>query len=611
MLAARRALLVVVSALIALVAPGDALAWVETHVLRDDVTMELGADGVARVEHRVVLKVAGGPLPTLDLRGVDADAVPEPGALLVPERAAQKKSLDGAEPVTLEVVTPKARDGEPAQGPSLRMRFAGRGLGRGSYVITARYRTDLRARGVLTLDGALGTLAWKGAISPEGLDAARLTLTLPAGATPPAALAEEGAEGAPVVLSTVARVGTSDRIELVRPYAPKEEAVTWRVRFDARALGGGPAAAPAPPPERTIARALGGGGPRAVVPTLVFVVGAAAFVALALLAFGKTIDARRTAAGRGAAARPLVPAPAPLRAVLLAAAFVGGAVAVGVHGRVVLGASCFAAAGLLGWFRPARAPRAPLRAAGKWLVVSEREATARPAFSLGSPVDASTPLGLAALVAASALVGLGISRLREAAPYHTLLLAVGATALLPLFLTGRRDQLPPDPMLDARPTLRAVAARVMKRLRPYGARLVGRIHVPVNGRDPDELRLALVPRTRPPGLAAIELAVGFAEVGGGWVPVPEILVRARTGSPTDELLRERFEGVAHDRGERREGERVVSFSPKVPTAAAVAELWLAIFVAVSGDQRAPTPARARPPRAAPAIESGLSQAVGS
>ena len=51
-----------------------ALAWVDAHVEGDDVRVTLDRGGEARVEHKITLKIAGGPLRSLDIRGVDADA---------------------------------------------------------------------------------------------------------------------------------------------------------------------------------------------------------------------------------------------------------------------------------------------------------------------------------------------------------------------------------------------------------------------------------------------------------------------------------------------------------------------------------------------------------
>src|SRR5690242_7904206 len=94
-----------------------ASAWVETHVVADDVRITLERDAPARVEHRITLRIAGGPLRALDLRGVDGDAEPEAEAYVVTERDASLKSLASAREVTAELLPPDnkpTKDGSPA-----------------------------------------------------------------------------------------------------------------------------------------------------------------------------------------------------------------------------------------------------------------------------------------------------------------------------------------------------------------------------------------------------------------------------------------------------------------------------------------------------------------
>src|SRR3712207_7279418 len=56
----------------------------------------------ARVEHKVTLKISGGPLRSLDIVGVDPDAQPELDSYVVPQKAAQASSLASATAVALE-----------------------------------------------------------------------------------------------------------------------------------------------------------------------------------------------------------------------------------------------------------------------------------------------------------------------------------------------------------------------------------------------------------------------------------------------------------------------------------------------------------------------------
>ena len=130
-------------------------AWVESHVVSDDVRVILERDAPARVEHRITVRIAGGPLRALDLRGVDGDAEPEPDAYVVTEHDAALKSLGSAREVTAELIPPDnkpTKDGSPA--PSiLRLRLGEKGIGRGTYVIQVRYKTRLAERGFVTHDG--------------------------------------------------------------------------------------------------------------------------------------------------------------------------------------------------------------------------------------------------------------------------------------------------------------------------------------------------------------------------------------------------------------------------------------------------------------------------
>src|SRR4051812_11326703 len=66
-----------------------ALSWVDVHVEADDAKVALDASGTARIEHKIRLKIAGGPLRSMDLRGVDKDAAPDPqGCYVVTAREA-------------------------------------------------------------------------------------------------------------------------------------------------------------------------------------------------------------------------------------------------------------------------------------------------------------------------------------------------------------------------------------------------------------------------------------------------------------------------------------------------------------------------------------------
>ena len=250
---ARAAVSALAVALPVLVAPvRSARAWVDVHVEADDVRITVEKAGEARVEHRITLKIAGGPLRSFDLRGVDADAAPEAEGYVVPQREAARASLASAVPAIAERLPLETRprpDGSPPP-TVLRVRFdRDKGLGRGVYVILVRYGTHLAVQ--RPGGGALARLSWRSPVWEDGFDSARVTFDLPAAPTEPrpddaVEPAAEGTPGTPTVLSTVRRGAARDQIELLRPYAPKGEAITWAIRAEPRALQAPPAAAPRP-----------------------------------------------------------------------------------------------------------------------------------------------------------------------------------------------------------------------------------------------------------------------------------------------------------------------------------------------------------------------------
>ena len=103
--------------LVTLCAPRSARAWVDVNVEGDDVRLTVAPSGMVRVEHRITLKIAGGPLRAIDLRGVDRDAVPEADGYVVPQREAQANSLLSAIPIATELMPAETKpndDGSPA-----------------------------------------------------------------------------------------------------------------------------------------------------------------------------------------------------------------------------------------------------------------------------------------------------------------------------------------------------------------------------------------------------------------------------------------------------------------------------------------------------------------
>jgi hypothetical protein len=231
--------------------------------------------------------------------------------------------------------------------------------------------------------------------------------------------------------------------------------------------------------------------------------------------------------------------------------------------------------------RPSRVtPRA--RAAGRWLVLRPAEAFAAPAperdvFDVGTVPGLLTALGsIAALVTLACL-------LRSAnVPDAAWLVAIDGAALVPLFVTGRPDQIGAHRPAAARWLARAFAElRRVERLRasPW-ARLATDGSV-------EELRLWIVPLAPAPGLVGIELGLAWNATPVGWSPGPELLVRVLEGSAAGSILAKAAPRVRPAIGRRRE-ERVLRFTPSSPTRRAALALTRTL-ASVLADRRAYPP----------------------
>jgi hypothetical protein len=577
-----------------------ARAWVELHVTGDDVRVTVDRTGHARVEHRVALRIAGGPLKSIDLVGVDPDATPEGGAYVVPTKDPKSTSLAGATPVRAEIVpaTGKpAEDGAPSP-PRMRLVFEHeRGLGRGLYVVVVRYATNLGARGLVAPAGAMTRIRWTGPVWEEGFDSARTVFELPPAPTEPRA--DEAAPGSadplerPTVLSSVRRSPDKDEIELVRPFVPREQAITWAIRVDPHALGArtvdlGPTA-----PRSSGSAELVDGSNRPIA----LAVGAALALVYGLLVLLKGLEVRRASAAAGVDPRPLVPIPLWARAPLAGAALAGGVAFEVLLPSGTTGALAVAVAVALAAHRtPARPKTASLQRPGRWLPVSEAEAFRDPPRPRGALLDVSTRMGKLLFVLAVGGLVAGVVALAEPMPYYAHLLAFDLPAILVLFGTGRISELPADPAIAAGPVLRAITRRVVKAMKGgEELRVVPRIHVPNDCPDADELRVLLVPKSALPGFVSLELGVVFAHGEGGSIALPEILLRVTAGSECERALGRIARHGRSSRGRKPE-ERVFGFSPRLPTAKMTAALAAALAVAVADAGRVERAEPARPAR---------------
>ncbi|MEZ4307136.1 MAG: hypothetical protein R3F14_03715 [Polyangiaceae bacterium] len=423
-----------------------ASAWVEAHVVADDVRVTLEPDAPARVEHRITVKIAGGPLRTLDLRGVDGDAEPEAEAYVVTERDASLKSLASAREVTAELVPPDTkptRDGSPA--PSiLRLRLGEKGIGRGTYVVQVRYRTRLLERRFVTFDGTVARVRWQGVAWDDGFDSARVTFDLPAGPAAPRPddrTTPAGAEEPPLVLSTLRRKGDRDELELLRPYVPIGEAIEWKLVADARAFGKASAPeGPAGPPMISIAQP---GGSSGRFGTLWLAAAAAAFLAWTFLVARKVREVALSSLAAGAKPSPLVPMPLLLRAPLSAALLGVAAWLQVVKHAWTPGALALLAAAALVIHRVPEWPKTLfLRKPGRWLPIAERDAFAPPNPIRGAYLDTSSRAGKALFLLAFTGFA-GLTWLASQTSRHlAAMVALDAVLALALFGTGRIRSLP-------------------------------------------------------------------------------------------------------------------------------------------------------------------------
>lgn len=578
-------------ALLILTGAHPALAWVDVNVTADDARVSLETGGEAEVEHRITLRVAGGPLRTLDIKGVDKNAVPAAEGYVVPQREALRNSLASAQAVVSELL-PEGRplaDGSPAP-TVLRIRFdSGRGLGRGVYVLVVRYRTNLVAR--FEARGSLTHIEWQGPAWDDGFDSARVTFDLPAAPTEPRVDIPEAAEGAdvkgapapraPTVLSTLRRGVSRDQLELMRPYAPKGEALTWPIRVDRRAL----AARPVPAARKAQ-------GARAIVDgalglrSLFIVGGAAIFAFYALLVVAKSREAARHARAASVAARPLVPLPVVVRAALAGVSLSIGVFVELVVERPVEGALLVIAAIVFAAHRtPLWVPSAALRGLGRWLPVAEADAFRNPPRARGAYLDVSTLAGKALLTVLLSGVFALAWLLFDESPYRAELVALDATALLAIFCTGRIAELPPDPATAPTRFLRAIARRVRRSLPADDLRIVGRIRIPEGKTEPDEVRLAVAPRSAPAGFGGIEIGVVYVPGAGGPIGLPEVLLRVVEGSPCALALDPITRHHRVSRG-RKQGERVVSLSPRLPTRRMTAAIVVGLMRALQAAHKA-------------------------
>lgn len=540
-------------------------AWQEAHQIGDDVRVRVDRGGIAQVEHELRWHVLRGPLKTIDLVHVEGAATVDPNV-----------------PITAEDGRALLAHATPRDDRTVRITIdEPRALMRGNFTFDVRWRVDLAASRALVRDGATWRLTWSGPVATDGFDAARTMFALPAAPGPPQPIVADTGAVDETAVAQLTRRADADELDLVRPHVARGEVPVWTLRIDPRALPDVVDARlrppsepmPAPEPDRVHEAGLGAG-----------------LLALAL-AFGWIVQRKSRAfaaacAARGATSRALLPLADGPRAALAGVALACG-VGLEVAGWPTAGAVSVAVATLAAALR-APTVRPPVRGPGRWLALRPDDAFAPPPATW--VVGALARIGAGAAVA---LVAAATRRLDAEAPW---LVVLDAMALVPLFATGRASQLPPD---GARTPARWLGRAFGALHRAPTLRVSPWARVPMHGRDPDELRLLVLPRAAMPGVLGIEMGLAWSTTPAGWAGTPEILARVVEGSPAAAKLARQVPDARPVTG-RRPDERVVRMLPAAPTRSAAVALVRALGEVLTDRRLAPTEWSAEDRRRPPA-----------
>ena len=423
----RRHLAVLGSVLCVLLASSQAHAWIEIGLKSDNVRIELQRNGSATVSHELVMKIRGGPLHSFDVLGVDDDANVLPNANVSPAKSGSR----AATPTPL--LAQKLEDG------TLRLEIDNKkGLRRGTYLFRFAYATNFLKRDMLTSQGRNVEVRWVGPRFPDGISSARVVFAVPRSQHPPTLPSTEldsdelglSEEFDGVFLSTLRHAEKYDELEVVRPHVAKGEPVVWRVRVDPNAFDAfssddaaevvGPRIEPASQP---YLRATWLGGAVAI----------ALFYALLVGLKGRYVA--RAAKLHRATSRPLVPLPLALRAAL-AGCLLTGSLAVFLFAAyaTIGGLLLIAAMALATHLSPLGANT--LRGPGSWQSVTAQQLAeaSRPKALPGRWLDAGSLIGFFVFALLLAGFAAGSVMLFHHSQYHSMLVAMSAACLVPIFL---------------------------------------------------------------------------------------------------------------------------------------------------------------------------------
>ncbi len=560
---------------------GSAQAWVETEVRSHVATIDIDRAGQAVVTQDLTLGVRGGPLPGIDLAGVDLDAEP------LPEPTVSAVSGTRAQLAPTPLLIEKRDDG------TLRIEIdRDKGLRTGVYLFHFQYRTNLLKRDLIRREGNEAEVRWVGPRFNQGIDSARALFRLPAGPTPPTLPAADSSTGriddsdalGGVFIGNLHRLADKDELDIVRPHVSRGEPVLWRVRTSAKVFDAfaNPAPAPRLATSAPSARSLGMGGVAQPRQRLTWWLCAAlAALVYALAVAGKWRVFSELCAGRGATPQSLLRLPIGPRAAASGTALAAAFVSAAWFDQATLGAALLVLAMALA-VQFAVPAKVVLRGPGQWLPLSDSEAFARSVERVkGRFLDAGTWPGIAVFGLACSSFGVGALLLFARAPYQALLLLLFAPCLLPLFFTGRAAQLPADPA--SRP--RAVLAAIAKKLRRNeGIKVVPWARIPERSREADELRLLVQVQGALRGLVGVEVGVEYSAGVGGSGAALFVLVRAREGSLAVSALPR---DVIWTRG-RKADERAAVLRPRLPSQAQCVSLVLELAALLREEDHSPS-----------------------
>jgi hypothetical protein len=544
----------------------SARAWVESEVRSHVATIDVDRAGIAVVTQDLTLAVRGGPLPGIELAGVDLDAEPLPDATV--SAVSGTKAQLSPTPLLVE----KRDDG------TLRIEIdRDKGLRTGVYLFHFQYRTNLLARDLIRREGNEAEVRWVGPRFNQGIDSARALFRLPAGPLPPTLPSADASAGriddsdalGGVFIGNLHRLADKDELDIVRPHVSRGEPVVWRVRTSAKVFDA--LSKPVPSPHSVTGaeapRALGIASALQPRQRLTWWLCAAlGALAYAFAVAGKWRIFSDLCRARGATPRALVRLPVGPRAAASGTALAAAFVSAAWFDQATLGAGLLTLAMALA-AQYALPAKVVLRGPGQWLPLSESEAFARSTErSPGRFLDAGTWSGLAVLGLLCASFCGAALLLFARTPYQALLLLLGSPCLLPLFFTGRAAQLPADPA--TRP--RAVLESISKKLRRHGIKVVPWARIPERRHEADELRLLVQVQGAIRGLVSVEVGVEYSAGVAGSGAALFVLVRAREGSRAIHALPH---ALVWTRGRKAE-ERAAVLRPRLPTRAQCVDLVL-------------------------------------